>query len=151
MPDVQVNYKVHMTQDHQLNGTIGTDGLATCVGVIARLVNGNTYCAHISCEMSGIAANLPIIATRTSAIMPLRIAVANVVSMHCATSNLIEPTSMAIYNGLVNTYGATVQPMQQGNGIYFDGNNVVVTAFGTNIIGTLDGPQEDNGPINVQN
>ncbi|KAN0050548.1 hypothetical protein ACTA71_003679 [Dictyostelium dimigraforme] len=149
--DVTVDYEVCQSYDHISNTSIGTDGLGTCVGVIARLDNGDTYCGHISCEISGIAANIPTIRQRTQEILTAIINPANVTKLHCATTSNSADTR-AIYDALTDSYPNSIQPMMQGSGIYFDGNDVgVVNGLSRRVVGTTVGPNEDNGPLRITN
>ncbi|KAM9990344.1 hypothetical protein ACTFIY_006388 [Dictyostelium cf. discoideum] len=151
MPSVTVDYKVFMTHDHTNNTSIGTDGLATCIGIIARLNNGDTYCGHISNEIQGSAPNIPIIMEKTQAIMTERLNPANVISVYCATTSTFPDTN-AMYNAIVNTYPDLVQPKMQGTGIYWDGNAVgVINGLYDNINGNTEGTNNDQGPLNVTN
>ncbi|KAN0022159.1 hypothetical protein ACTFIU_004328 [Dictyostelium citrinum] len=145
---VTVDYLVHMTHDHTNDTSIGTDGLGTCVGIIARLNNGNTYCGHLSCEMQGIAANVQTITERTQTIMNERLNPINVASLHVATtSNGLDTNAMI--TGIQNTYPAIVVTRLEGTGLYWDGNNVA--AINNSVIGTTQGPTDDQGPLNVTN
>ncbi|KAM9967469.1 hypothetical protein ACTFIW_001553 [Dictyostelium discoideum] len=146
---ITVSYKVHMTYYSESAGSIGTDGLGPCVGIIAKKTNGTTFCAHIASSIQGTDANLPSITTKTTELINKYLKNADLVEMSCATGNLKDKSATAIYKGLTNAYGAKVKALVQGTGIYFKDGAVGVVQAET-IKGTVEGPNAFDGPMDVK-
>ncbi|KAN0040203.1 hypothetical protein ACTA71_012093 [Dictyostelium dimigraforme] len=146
---VQVSYKVHMTYYHESTGSIGTDGLGPCVGIIAKKTNGSIFCAHIASSLSGIPSNVPIITAKTTELINKYLKNADLVEMSCASGNIKDSSATAIHKGLVDAYGTKVKALVQGTGIYFKDGAVGLVQADT-IKGTTEGPSDDNGPMDIK-
>ncbi|KAN0037698.1 hypothetical protein ACTFIV_003052 [Dictyostelium citrinum] len=125
---ITVSYKVHMTYFSESASSIGTDGLGPCVGTDP---------------------NLPTITSKTTELINKYLKNADLTQMSCATGNMNDKSAKAIYQGLVNAYGSKVKPLVQGTGIYFKDGVVNVVQADT-IKGIVEGPNDLNGPMDIQ-
>ncbi|EAL65506.1 hypothetical protein DDB_G0283783 [Dictyostelium discoideum AX4] len=146
---ITVSYKVHMTYYSESAGSIGTDGIGPCVGIIAKKTNGTTFCAHIASSIQGIDANLPSITSKTTELINKYLKNVDLVEMSCVTGNLKDKSANAIYKGITNAYGAKVKALVEGTGIYFKDGAVGVVKAET-IKGTVEGPNAFDGPMDVK-
>lgn len=152
MVTLNINYQVFMTYTHSLEktNTIGTDGLATCVGIIATYKNNdNIFCGHMSCSISGMPSNETSIKEKTKELILKYLGTKEAVdNVYCCTASLKEPTSKWMLEAIKETYSKV--SYKEGNGIYWNSTNPVIIGMADHLDGATKGPNSENGPFDVK-
>lgn len=152
MPNVNVNILVPQGALYTATTgqSIGTDGCATCVGVIFSLQDGSRVCAHFDSAIPGTnSVQTDEIINQTRGIIEANIpgVVTNVRA--CTTAPLTQSTG-AIWATILSLYvDATINT--NVNGIYSPiggGDNYVA---GSNQVLGINGPAADNGLASIIN
>ena len=138
------------------NQSIGTEGCATCVGIIAILNDNTVFCGHIDSELEATKYNQKLrdqVSKATQQLLQNQSLNFNKIkNIYCVSGSMSLPTQTEIVNGIKNLCANKVET-KEIDGIYWDGKEIKYLGGsdhlkGSQIINKENYPQ--NGGLTVK-